>query len=170
MEDNASDRSFTALPSFQSYRATRAKDQSSATCLNQSCKLYNRAQFTNGQTVCRSCKTRFNKDLIRTVLTPVTSPPSHFQNGKMPSAHKKEFGLSIRRLREDRAISQQQLAEEMGVARTYVSKFENGHILPGIEQCVKLANALNMRLSELMEETLEAIIYPPFASAPPFEH
>ena len=59
-------------------------------------------------------------------------------------------GAVIRRLREERNLTQAQLAEKIGVSDKAVSKWETGKGLPDISLMGPLAQALGVSLMELM--------------------
>jgi transcriptional regulator with XRE-family HTH domain len=61
------------------------------------------------------------------------------------------LGENIRRFREQRAISQEQLAFEAGLDRTYVGGAERGERNLTILSALKVSRALNVELSELVE-------------------
>jgi transcriptional regulator with XRE-family HTH domain len=64
----------------------------------------------------------------------------------------KTFGRSIRRLRKQRGLSQEDLAEACGLSRNYISDIERGVRNPGVLVLVALAKALKVPLRELVEE------------------
>lgn len=68
------------------------------------------------------------------------------------SAIKKRFGLSVRRLRDERALSQELLAEKAGLHRNYVGGIERGERNVSLENIVKLARALSVRSRDLFDE------------------
>jgi transcriptional regulator with XRE-family HTH domain len=53
-----------------------------------------------------------------------------------------ELGAQIRRAREAAALTQQQLADEVGVTRTMMSNYERGENTPDVQKATKLATAL----------------------------
>ena len=59
-------------------------------------------------------------------------------------------GAAIRRLREEKGITQSQLAEEIGVSSKAVSKWETAKGLPDITLIEPLAKALGVSVMELM--------------------
>ena len=59
-------------------------------------------------------------------------------------------GAAIRNLREDRRLTQAELAETLGVSSKTVSKWETGKGLPDISLLQPLAQALNISVIELM--------------------
>lgn len=60
------------------------------------------------------------------------------------------IALNLRRYRSDRGIAQEKLALIAGVDRTMVSKIERQLTNPSIETLLKLANVLNVRVSDLL--------------------
>jgi transcriptional regulator with XRE-family HTH domain len=64
----------------------------------------------------------------------------------------KTFGRSIRRLRKQRGLTQEDLAEKSGISRNYVSDMERGVRNPSVLALVALAKALRVSLRELIEE------------------
>jgi transcriptional regulator with XRE-family HTH domain len=64
----------------------------------------------------------------------------------------KTFGRSVRRLRKQRGMSQETLAEACGLSRNYISDIERGVRNPGLLVMVALAKALKVPLRELVEE------------------
>ena len=61
------------------------------------------------------------------------------------------FGASIRRRRQELGLSQEELADEAGLHRTYVSLLERGLRSASIVTIVKLARALKTTGSELLK-------------------
>ncbi len=65
-----------------------------------------------------------------------------------------QFGQRIRELRQDRSLSQRELAGKVGVTFTYISKIENDKIdfgdYPSESLISKLATALNADEDELL--------------------
>ena len=60
------------------------------------------------------------------------------------------FAANPRRLRHAKGISQEDLAFEAGVNRTYLSRLEKGVSYPGLEIITKLANVLECEPAELL--------------------
>jgi len=60
------------------------------------------------------------------------------------------FAANLRRLRHARGLSQENLAYEAEVNRTYVSKIEKGATWVGLEIIVKLAAVLKVEPAELL--------------------
>jgi transcriptional regulator with XRE-family HTH domain len=60
-----------------------------------------------------------------------------------------ELGEAVRRLREERGLTQEQLAHAADVHATWISRLENGHLNPAWGSMRRVAAALGMKLSEL---------------------
>ena len=61
------------------------------------------------------------------------------------------FAANVRRLRHERGISQENLAYEAGINRTYLSKLEKGASDAGLEIIGKLASVLEVKPADLLE-------------------
>ena len=62
------------------------------------------------------------------------------------------FGERIRKLRKDRGFSQEKFATECGLDRTYFGGIERGERNVALKNIEVIAIALELSLSELMEE------------------
>ena len=63
----------------------------------------------------------------------------------------KRLGLKLRRLRQARKLSQSALAKQAGITGTYVAKLERGGSDPTIGVLKRLANALGVPVTALLE-------------------
>lgn len=61
------------------------------------------------------------------------------------------FAANLRRLRHERGISQENLAYEADVNRTYISKLEKGVSFAGLEIIGKFAAVLHVEPAELLK-------------------
>lgn len=61
------------------------------------------------------------------------------------------FAANIRRLRNDKGWSQEALAHEAGVNRSYLSRVEKGGPYVGLEVIGKIAEALEVEPAELLK-------------------
>lgn len=61
------------------------------------------------------------------------------------------FGHNVRRLRLQRGLSQVELAKQVGVWQTYISRIERGDT-PSIEVAQRLARALGVTIDDLLAE------------------
>ena len=64
---------------------------------------------------------------------------------------KKKFGDNLRRLRLEREISQEKLAEIADLHRTYVGSVERGERNVSLVNIERLAKALEISVNELMD-------------------
>lgn len=65
---------------------------------------------------------------------------------------KKKFGKNLKRLRLEKEISQESLALSADLDRTYIPSIEKGERNVSITVVEKLANALNVQISELFKD------------------
>lgn len=63
----------------------------------------------------------------------------------------KLFGMRVKELRTLRKLSQEQLAEKVGISPKYMSRIETGQQFPSIDIIVKLAKALQAELKDFFE-------------------
>jgi transcriptional regulator with XRE-family HTH domain len=61
------------------------------------------------------------------------------------------FATNLRRIRTERGYSQEALAYEAGVNRTYMSKLEKGGSFVGLEVMVKLAHVLQVEPADFLK-------------------
>jgi len=62
------------------------------------------------------------------------------------------FGLRLRELRRARAISQEALADDAGLDRTYISSVERGHRNISLLNIYRLASVLGVEPAELLHK------------------
>jgi transcriptional regulator with XRE-family HTH domain len=62
--------------------------------------------------------------------------------------------LRIREIREKVGMSQNRLARDSGVSQGKISEYESGKSLPRIDSAKKIADVLNVDISELIEEAV----------------
>jgi len=60
------------------------------------------------------------------------------------------IGRRLRELREQRHLTQQDMAGRAGVPRTYISRIENARLLPGPLMLSRIAGALDVAILELL--------------------
>jgi len=69
-----------------------------------------------------------------------------------------EIGNKILELRKQNDLSQEQLAERLGVARQTISKWELGETSPDLEQSKKLSKIFNVSLDDLTNNDIKNIL------------
>lgn len=66
-----------------------------------------------------------------------------------------DFGANLRRLRKERKLSMDALAEKAGTSKQVLSRYENGERVPKISMVKKLADALGVSIAQLSGEVFE---------------
>ncbi len=64
---------------------------------------------------------------------------------------------NLKRIRKDNNLSQEQLAEKLGVSRQAVSKWESGQSYPEMDKVLLLCKLFNYNLDELMNENIKEV-------------
>ncbi|HZT71586.1 MAG TPA: helix-turn-helix transcriptional regulator [Terriglobia bacterium] len=62
------------------------------------------------------------------------------------------IGSRLRKLREERKLSQGDIEKRTGLLRCYISRVENGHTVPSLETLERLAAAMEIPLYQLFYE------------------
>ena len=62
----------------------------------------------------------------------------------------KEVGFNIRKIREEKGLSQEKLAALADLHRAYVGQIERGEKNIGIKNLEKIAKALNVNIKDLL--------------------
>lgn len=71
-------------------------------------------------------------------------------SNKIPITHR--FGQKLRALRKERGLSQEALAEQSGLDRTYISGIERGRRNVALRNIEALASALKISIAELFRD------------------
>ena len=58
----------------------------------------------------------------------------------------------VRRLREEKELTQEELAERAGISATYVGFIERGDNVPTLTILIQIASGLRMRPSDLLRD------------------
>ncbi|MEO8593830.1 MAG: helix-turn-helix transcriptional regulator [Candidatus Solibacter sp.] len=64
----------------------------------------------------------------------------------------RNFAVRIRNLRQAKGWSQERLAEEAGIHRTYLGGIETARRNPALRNIIRIAGALGVPVKELFEE------------------
>lgn len=67
-------------------------------------------------------------------------------NAKLP----RQLGNRVQKLRKQSNLTQEELAEKIGVSRAYMGYIEQGRNAPSLEVLEKLARALKVKPSDLL--------------------
>lgn len=62
-----------------------------------------------------------------------------------------EFAKKLKELRKEKGLTQEELANQLFVSRTLISKYESGAIYPTKENAEKIAQFFNVSLSDLID-------------------
>lgn len=62
-----------------------------------------------------------------------------------------KLGSRLKEIRKTRGLTQEALAEKIDLSPQYLSRLEGGHQSPSLETVARLAEALNLELSELFD-------------------
>lgn len=63
---------------------------------------------------------------------------------------KKEIGFRVRQARINADLTQEELAEKANVSSNFISRLENGRVLPSIDRLYMLADILDVGLQDLL--------------------
>lgn len=67
------------------------------------------------------------------------------KNARLPKA----LGRRIQKIRKAADLTQEKLAEKVGISRAYMGYIEQGRYAPSLEVVEKIAKALKVKLSDL---------------------
>jgi transcriptional regulator with XRE-family HTH domain len=113
------------------------------------CDFCSLVQYRTSNSLCRKCKRPLD------IEEPAPLTPQLVTT--QPIVASTEAGLQVagqvREIRRARHLSQRQLAGRMQVPRTYISKIENGKAIPTLGSLERLANALEVNVSQLVRDS-----------------
>ena len=64
---------------------------------------------------------------------------------------------NLKKIRKDNNLSQEQLAEKLGVSRQSVSKWENGEAYPEMDKVLNICKLYNYNIDELLNENVTSV-------------
>src|ERR1700758_1101664 len=110
------------------------------------CDFCSLVQYRTTNSMCRKCRRPLDIEEPAPLTPQLVSMPT--------VAASAEAGLQVaaqvRDIRRSRHLSQRQLASRMQVPRTYISKIENGKAIPTLGSLERLAEALQVDVSQLV--------------------
>ena len=65
------------------------------------------------------------------------------------------LGEQIKILRKSKGMSQEELANQLHVSRQTLSKWENGNSVPDAETLIRISQALDVTVNNLLDNTVE---------------
>lgn len=71
------------------------------------------------------------------------------------------FCKNLTTLRKFNKMTQEELAEKVGVSRQSVAKWENGESVPDIEKCKAISEVFSVSLDELVNNSHACVTLPP---------
>jgi len=129
------------------------------------CDFCSLVQYRTSNSLCRKC----HRPLDVEEPAPLTPQLVTAQPVSVTTEAGLQVAGQVREIRRARHLSQRQLAGRMQVPRTYISKIENGKAIPTLGSLERLANALEVDVSQLVrdsrsrrEEEVAAILADPF--------
>ena len=72
--------------------------------------------------------------------------------------NKNKFAINLKKYREQKGLSQGQLAQSVFVSRTLINKYESGKAVPSEENINRIAEVLNISPNDLQQEVNEEIV------------
>jgi transcriptional regulator with XRE-family HTH domain len=90
----------------------------------------------------------------------IAFPDRHGLQPRGKTAREITIGRKLRELREERHLTQQDMAAKAGVPRTYISRIENARLLPGPVMLNRISDALGVAILDLLpsgKNTLGAV-------------
>jgi transcriptional regulator with XRE-family HTH domain len=79
----------------------------------------------------------------------------HSKNTKEDLHMIETFGQRVRRLRQERRWSQQELSLRSGISTPHISSIERGKRFPSLDYAIRLADALGVSLTALCDQSIE---------------
>jgi transcriptional regulator with XRE-family HTH domain len=130
---------------FQNLMATTLAPVDSREVLR--CDHCHLVQFRTNNNLCRKCHLSLDAEIEE----PEPIVAEAIQTGNMGHGSQIQVATAIRSLRLRSGLSQRQLALRMQVPRTYVSKIENDKATPTLSSLQRLATALEISVTDLLE-------------------
>lgn len=65
--------------------------------------------------------------------------------------HRRLLGENVRAKRKEAGFSQEKLAEKAGLSTVFISRIERGIESPSVDNLLKIAKALGVRVSDLVD-------------------
>ena len=63
------------------------------------------------------------------------------------------FGVNLRRIRREKGISENDLAQMLAISKSIISRWENGKVYPQVIWVYQIADKLNVNPTELIKVT-----------------
>jgi DNA-binding XRE family transcriptional regulator len=77
--------------------------------------------------------------------------PSRYQQKNEYQKEREQLGQTIKKLRNERKMTQEDLAEYADINVSYLAKIENGYVNTSIRYLIKISRGLKAKVRELFE-------------------
>ena len=67
------------------------------------------------------------------------------------------FSDNLKKIRKEHNLSQEQIAEQLGVSRQSVSKWESGQAYPEMDKMLQLCRLFNLNIDELLNQDIKEV-------------
>ena len=64
---------------------------------------------------------------------------------------------NLKKIRKDNNLSQEDLAEKLGVSRQSVSKWESGQAYPEMDKVIQICNLFNLNIDDLLNQNIKEV-------------
>ena len=88
--------------------------------------------------------------LIENVLIKLMTTNAGYTNSKRKVLNMVDFGIKLAKLRENKRLSQSQLAARLGITKNMVSAYENSARMPSYAVLLRIAGMFNVSLDYLL--------------------
>ena len=68
-----------------------------------------------------------------------------------------QFSENLKRIRKEHNLSQEQLADELGVSRQAISKWESAVAYPEMEKIIALCDKFNLNIDDLLHKDIKEV-------------
>jgi transcriptional regulator with XRE-family HTH domain len=77
--------------------------------------------------------------------------PSRYQQKNEYQRERQQLGLTIKKLRAEKNMTQEDLADEADINVSYLAKIENGYVNTSVRYLIKISRGLRVKVRELFE-------------------
>ena len=68
-----------------------------------------------------------------------------------------QFSENLKKIRKDNNLSQEQLADELGVSRQAISKWESGQAYPEMDKIISLCDKFHLNIDDLLHKDIKEV-------------
>ncbi|HZU33145.1 MAG TPA: helix-turn-helix transcriptional regulator [Candidatus Angelobacter sp.] len=108
-------------------------------------------QFRTGNNLCRKCRKSFDGEERCADGGDASASARVVADQESDRPNGLDVGAAVRILRQAHGLSQRDVANGMGVPRTYISKIERHHASPNVESIYRLAGAIGVPAFVIIE-------------------